>query len=841
MTRLHPILAIIFLFGLSSFFVFKNDLIEKTRQQLKKYTTLYPQEKVYLHTDKPHYSMGETIWWKAYLVEGQFHLPDAPSNTVYVELIDPAQNVIATRNIKIEDGGGAGDFTLDGDLPEGEYVLRAYTNYMRNFDDSYFFKRSFQVFNPYQDGSSDIAEKATKSSSIPNDFDAQFFPEGGDLVNGLSSVVAVKTVGISGKSIDVQGKIVNKEGQQVAIFKSLKFGMGFFNFIPESGQEYSAEITNNGFTKVFPLPKALPNGYVLKIDSRKKGVLKVRAESNALEGMDGAFVIAQIRGNVFGVLESQKNSNSLAGDLNTAELPNGIAQFTLFTAKGVPVCERLAFINNANNIITTLIESNKESYTLREKVELEIELSDFEGKLVEGNFSMTVIDEESVFVPEFGQDIRTYLLLNSDLRGHIENPGYYFVDQSAGRRILLDLLMMTQGWRRFDWSKIMADNFPTIKHPFEKGFALGGKITKFVNNNKTVPANVFISVLGSEFIMDQVATKEDGEFLFLGLDFQDTTDIILQATLKQEDGKNRKNKKNKGNKVAGQLGPEGKRNVDILLSPWRPHSVSPNGIFTYPLPQTSTLSSFLEDQRRINVIDSSYTQWTIDLDAVVVKARKKEKIPELQLANTTYKTPDHRMILDSVTNANTATDIFQLIRGRYPGVRVQGTFPNEIITMRGVSGAGAAALILLDGLPLDAETIATINPNDVAVIDILKGASAAFYGSRGINGIVAIYSRQGSGLPQASSPSMGIINMKHPGYYNAREFYAPNYDKKRSEHAKPDFRSTLHWEPILEAGKNGVLKTKFYTSDKRSTYKITIEGLTKEGRPVRGVHKITVN
>lgn len=832
-TRLGPVFYLLLLFGFTSFVTWNNDLIKKVQQQLNQFTTLRPQEKVYLHTDKPHYSAGETIWFTAYLVEGQLNLPDAVSSIVYVDLVDPNQNIIATRNIRITEGGGAGDFTLDADLPPGTYTLRGYTNYMRNFDDSFFFKRAFQLFDPYDEKS--IENESSAPST--DDFIVQFFPEGGDLVEGLSSTVAVKSLGADGSSVDVEGKILDQNGQQVALFKSLKFGMGFFSFTPQPGQQYTAEVNRGVLFKKFPLPSIQNKGYVLKIDSRKEGLLKVRVRTNITDGLNGAFVLGHLRGNVFGILQAKEGADSFEGELNTSELPNGVAHFTLFNGQGQAVSERLVFINNKLNAVDCQVKTSAETYDPRSKVELDLAISDFQGTPLQSYLSIAVTDETSTYLPEYGEDIRTYLLLNSDLRGRIENPGYYFEDHSAGRRMVLDLLMMTQGWRRFSWPKILSDSLPKIKYPLEQGFALEGRVTKFVNNNKAVPADVFISVMGSEFVMDQVQTQEDGAFMFLGLDFQDTTNIILQASLHQEEN----NKKKKQKNAPGQIGPDGKRNVDILLSPWYPHKASLDGVFSYPPPKKEMLSNFFEDQKRINVIDSSYSQWTIDLDEIVVKARRKESSPELRIANARYREPEHRMILDSVSYASTATDIFQLIRGRYPGVRVQGTFPDEIITMRGVSGAGAAALILIDGIPMDAETVATINPNDVAIIDILKGASAAFYGSQGINGVVAIYTRQGSGMTEYSTPSPGIINLKHPGYYKAREFYAPAYDKKRQEHIKPDFRTTLYWEPELEVGKNGKAKLSFYTSDKSSTYRVVVEGITLDGRPFRGQTSFKTN
>ncbi|MEL7124067.1 MAG: TonB-dependent receptor plug domain-containing protein, partial [Bacteroidota bacterium] len=720
-----------------------------------------------------------------------------------------------------------GEFTLDKNLAEGKYMLRAYTNYMRNFGELFFYKRTFEIWDPYSKVENETSVSTKKESA---DFDVSFFPEGGDLVQNLSSRVAIKAVDNNGNSINVEGKIFDGNDQQVAIFKTIKLGMGFFSLSP-SATTYYAEVVYNGKTKTFPLPKVKEKGYVLKVDSRKKDEVTVSVKTNVPDGLNQAFVLGHLRGNTFCTLEGQEGQMEFSGTVKTSELPDGIAHFTLFDLEGRPIAERLSFISNPQNKVNCQIDLSASSYGTREKVELDLQLTDNNNTGIAGISSISITDQSAVYTPENTQDIRTYLLLNSDLKGYIEEPAFYFKDESAGRRTVLDLLMMTQGWRRFKWEDLLEDQMPEIKYPLEKGFSLGGKVTK-LSGNKGVKANVYISILENGFVMDNITTDESGEFLFLGLDFPDTSAIILQASKYEE---NTSSKKKKKNKTPADIGPGGKRNVDIRINPFLAPRANQDGSFTYPLPNQETLGEFFEDNQRMDVADANYNLWSIDLDAVVVKGRRKAAEPEeLALANQTYKTPDHRLILDSVSNAQVATDIFQLIRGRYPGVRVQGTFPDQIITMRGVTGAGnEAALVIVDGVPVDADVVNFLNPNDVAVIDVLKGASAAFYGSRGINGILAIYTRKGAGMPPAESPSEGIINMKHPGYYQAREFYAPTYTKKNLDDPKPDYRPTLFWEPAIQLNNQGKASLSFFTADKTSTYNIIVEGITAEGLPFK--------
>lgn len=196
-----------------------------------------PREKIYLHIDREVYSAGEDIWFKVYLVDANTHQSEAQSKVVYVNLLDPTNKITATKFIKITDGCGTGDFKLPFNSNQGEYVVQAYTNFMRNFDDAWFFRRMLFV-NALQSDSIHINPGMTKATlSLPHlKPDLQFFPDGGYMVDGMVNRIGFKAVGSDGKGIDLSGTILDNSGEKVLDFQSVKFGMGMLKFVPQLGQ-----------------------------------------------------------------------------------------------------------------------------------------------------------------------------------------------------------------------------------------------------------------------------------------------------------------------------------------------------------------------------------------------------------------------------------------------------------------------------------------------------------------------------------------------------------------------------------------------------------------------------
>ncbi len=813
-----------------------DSLRQKVQEQLDKFNTYYPQEKVYLHLDRSRYALGEDIWFQVYLADGRKHTPDAYSRIVYVELIGPDDRILETRRIGIEGGTGSGDFRLPAEGVAGEYIVRAYTNFMRNFDAAFFFQHTVSVFDLRQPSSSVAGPgnlMATDSLQEQPAFALDFFPEGGDLVSGLSSVVAFRATDRYGQAIEVEGRVYDETGSMATPLKTIDRGMGFFSLKPASDRKYYAEVEWKGISRRFDLPPVRSSGYVLRIDNRKEDVFGITFKTNIPDGMDGALVVGHIRGDIFCFVEGRSGHNELKAEVPKAGLPDGVVHFTLFNRSGMAVCERLVFLQQAANRVDLVLKSDRGHYARRRPVELGFQVTGNDGRPLAARLSVAVTDRQVAPATPEGQDIRSYLLLNSDLPGDIEDPAYFFAENTAARRLLLDLLLLTHGWRRFVWEDIMADQLPAIDNRLEQGFSIGGVVTRRDRPDKPVPADVYVTVLEHGFVMEEVTTDESGEFLFTGFQFPDTTRVLLQANAHKSRRADRRKEK-----ADDSFGPDGNRNVSILVHEEKAPEVSRRPASIRAPVEDTLLAGFLADGQRIAAVDSTYRNiWSIELDEVEVKSRRIEAEPEeLRMAGKLYSEPSYRLTMDSIIGFESAQSVFEIIRGRVPGVQVFGSPPDQYAVIRGISSLEGSneALIVIDGIPTDNSAASSLNIFDIAVIDVLSGAKAALYGMRGANGVIAIYTRRGRTPSPNRQPQPGILQLDHPGYYQVRQFYAPTYDRQQPGAERPDYRTTLHWAPQVRVGEDGMADLRFFTSDKLSSYEVIVEGMTVTGQPVYG-------
>lgn len=312
------------------------------------------------------------------------------------------------------------------------------------------------------------------SRSVPivlNKIALSFFPEGGDLVNGLKSVVAFKAVNEYGKAADIEGNIIDNGGNNVARFESFHMGMGGFTLEPEEGKKYFALITKpKGITDTFSLPEPMPQGYVLTVDEVNKTTMRLSAGSTRDEKL---IVFIQIRGKEYYSKEinAKKGVNVLTVD--SRKFPIGVAQITLFDSKGIERAERLVFVNKHRQATVT-IKTEKERYLPREKVKLTITASDETGMRMPGNFALTVTDDQLLsFADDKSSTILSHMLAESDVKGKVEEPRFYFDPKKEKADKALDYLLMTNGWRRFTWKQMTESEYPAINNPSERAVISG--------------------------------------------------------------------------------------------------------------------------------------------------------------------------------------------------------------------------------------------------------------------------------------------------------------------------------------------------------------------------------
>ena len=789
------------------------------------YRTVRP-EKAYLHLDKATYAAGETIWLKAYVADAMLHHPDSLSKVLYVELLT-AKRVVSRRTLQLVAGRGHGTLALPDTLRPGTYLLRAYTNWMRNASPTFFYQRQVQVWpGPAAAEAATPASRpagrtapptrATAAASRPPD--VQFFPEGGSLVEGLESTVAFKAVGADGLGLAVSGQVLDAQNQPVATFSSHHRGMGTFRLLPQPGQRYHAQVVAGaGAPLAVALPAAQPSGYLLRVATGANAFF-VSIQQRGAGGP--LLLVGQVRGTPSYVGRTQVTSSApVVVRIPKSQFSAGIVHFTLLTTQGVPLAERLAFDDRPASLRVTL-SPDQASYGPRQPVRLRVAVADSAGRPLATDLSLaiTVAGSRSALA----ETIASSLLLTSDLLGYVEEPGYYFQNPGPETTQALDELLLTQGWRRFVWKDIIANKLPVLNYGAERSLGLLGQVTTTAGQ----PApGARLTLLQTAPITQSLAGAADaeGRFLFNGLGDCDTSRFTMQARpAKGNSGRNLVVHLDAGpSLVAGPL-------------PGLPAAPTPAEAAAVRSSQQQALAS---RQLRLDTTN------TILLNNVAVTGRRADMTtPVPRLYSAAHATV---VQIDKIVGASAATSVFQLLQGRVAGVQITGIAPNERVLIRGVSSISGTSqpLFLLDGVPTDISTISNVPVNDISTVEILKGAEAAIFGSRAGGGVLAVYTHRGDPnyRPPASAPTPGTLQAVLPGYECSREFYQPHYDRPARSPRKPDPRhATLYWNPAVRTNASGQAELLFYTADETGSFDIHAEGLSPNGLPLLGDGKLEI-
>lgn len=815
--------------------------IDALSEQLTRYKEVLAPEKVYLQTDKDYYTNGDTLWFKTYLVDGISHGVSDKSRVVYVELVDAEQKVIERRSIYTGFKGGSGDIALEENIEEGLYSLRAYTEYMLNEKQPVFFRKEIPIWtytinSKKNRGEAPEKKKTTKDSKdqlVPNitpKTTVRFFPEGGNLVFGLNNILGLKIMDGRGAGIPLTGKIIDENGSLITMFSTTEFGLGRVQFRAEPDTDYFAEIEMNGKREKHKISKPLAKGYVLHV-SNKGGYLQVRVSTTITNGLNGSVLLGHVRGElILKYIAENRTDNSYEVKLSTAEMNDGVGTFTLFTPEGKPVCERLVFIENPNNILNLSPKTDASNYGLRKKVNVEIAVLDESGLPLSGNLAMSVSSQNAL--QNQGANIKSWLLLNSDLGGTVENPNYFFEDDSKSRKNLLDILMLTHGWRRFVWHELESDQMEVpLRYPPEKGIVITGKTVDTKNRQEPLQSSVSLNITEPSTYTEDTVTDAQGKFSFGPIIFRDSIKALIKASPKMDDTKE----------------------AAIYLEspfPTLPIRDSLNG--RTPNMDTAQSNAYREEAYNKKVNDFEYDPKVIKLDEAIGSGKlktKKELINEALNERTMYGQALNRVIPDSILDSQSLS-VIDLIERQMAVYKIRGSYPNQKIELRPCMSSKAAIrssespkdpLYLLDGIPVDPSLVNEMFGTEILFIDVLKSAGeTAQYGMRGGCGVIAVYTKRGENYEFVQEKELDVADFILPGFYGAREFYSPIYPLLKTGQDKPDFRTTLYWVPEINLSELEPTKLAFYTGDSPGTYTIRVEGMTADGKPISGLHTFTI-
>ena len=623
-----------------------------------------------------------------------------------------------------------------------------------------------------------------------NDFDVKFFPEGGALLSIPHQNVAFKAQGADGFSKEVEGFLFNSKGDTLTNFRSEHNGMGIFTMNPVNNETYYVTVrTNDSITKRFDLPAIEPKGISIAMSHYKQEIRYEIQKTEATEWPQKLFLLAHTRGKL--AILQPINPKRTFGKMNDSLFTEGITHFMLIDEQGNALSERLIFVPD-HKPNQWQITTDQPTYGKREKVSLQIAAKDNEGNPVEGTFSVSITDRKSIQPDSLADNILSNLLLTSDLKGYVEDPAFYFLNQDARTLRSIDYLMMTHGWRRHKMENVLRTPSLNFTNYIEKGQTISGRIMGFFGANvKKGP----ICVLAPKYnIIATTETDEKGQFI-VNTSFRDSTTFLVQARTKK-----------------------GFAGVDILMDPPQ------YPVATHKAPYFNGATTFMEDYL-MNTRDQYYMEGGMrvyNLKEVTVTAKRER--PSSKSIYTgginTYTVEEDRLQGYGQTAFDAAS--------RLPSVTI--TNGSEIH----IRNNSEPAIIVIDDIVYEdaSDILKDIQVSDMSSISLLRGADAVILGPRASGGAVVITLKDPRNLP--ARPAQGIITYTPLGYSESVEFYHPTYDTPEKKNAqRSDFRSTVYWNPELRLDAEGKATIEYYTPDSTAPEDIIIEGVDKNGKVCR--------
>ena len=784
---------------------------DTTLANFQYYQYQVPEEKVYLSTDKEVFVQNENLWFSVFLVNARTHQTSSVSELVYVDLLGPKDEIISSLAIDMRSHLGKGSFFLADSLLGGNYTINAYTHYMRNSSPEFIFSKTVEFFNLKRKKT--IKEPVTDKQTIHVDF----FPEGGYILGGVPNAIAFKIIDGFGNGLTHKGVLIDAKGNKVTELNPLTFGLGKFQFTPDSDQQYRGFFQINGNDYFFKLPKVKDKGYQLTV---RRALTKTHITVKGSPGMsfENAYLLMHIRGNMIKVVKANPGQEFIYNSLVNDQVSSGIIHVTFFKDR-VPLLERLFYNERANDKIN--IEADvTPNIKKRSEVNFDLSVLDPTGLKYSGSFSVSVQKKST---DRNKTNIENYLWLTSDLKGYIESPNYYTNAVNADRFEMLDLLMLTHGWRRFEWGNVLNRTLPPILYFPEKGFTLEGKVVRWEDRSKPIQVDLSMMFLENITFQARTSSNEAGDFWFEGLQVEDTLNAVIQTI------NSKKEKKGKSGKLINSF-------IELKKKTYPKIRINHQA---KKIENKALNRDYLDDMLEISQIKASFDGDVIFLDEVAVESTEDRSSNPFYREYMLYREPDTRLVMDSIKSGY--ANIFDVIKGRLTGIQFSKDESGEYIALiRGPNSISLDnnAVFLLDGQQIPSSVISTINPNDISHVDVLKGVRATIYGTS--NGVIAFYRKTGrSGA--ALGNTMGILNVKMYGYHQPDEFYVPNHkNPTEKEKIRPDRRGTQYWSYSVPLSQNKA-NFSYYTSDDSGDFVAYIEGLTDEGTLIRAEINFEVN
>ena len=827
-----------------------------------RYQSQAQREKLFAHVDKSFYLAGEDCWFSIYVVDADANMPVALSGIAYIELLDNQLKPVLQSKVRLDTGRGNGSFHLPASMPSGRYLFRAYTAWMKNFGPDNFFAQPLSIVNTTDETASAVSdasavpETAVPETTVPETAAAnpnqtrtgnftpsaaaapnqtrtgnsippaaagstiQFFPEGGNLVNELASVVAFKSTDRNGNGIACEGVIYNDQKDTLAHFSSNRFGMGRFLLTPQHGRSYFARVSTDSGTFAGTLPGAYDQGYTIHLDDSDPHRLKITARSRGNSPNPAVYLFVNAHHRTAGVQLGFLANNEATFFIEKDSLSEGISHFTLFDAGRSPVCERLwckppghqlhigiamdpsamsGSANPDNHATATPDNRPAASFDSRHLVNIDLQTSGPAGTPAPASLSLSAILIDSL-QPIPDEDILTYLLLTSDLKGRIEDPQYYFAHtdattakaaEAAESVKALDDLMLTQGWSRFRWEDVLQNKKPYFEFlPETNGPIINARVTNRLTGAPPPPLTCYLSIPGRQFKLAVAQTHPEGTIRFHLGDFYGNNQLIAQIR-----------------------SADSNYHIDIS-SPFSDRYASlPTGALLLPKDQQNALLT------RSIAVQAGNAYFGEQISHSV--------LPRALDTLGFYGAADRNYNLDDYTRFVTMDEV---IREYVEDVRVRRESGKAFFRVRNALFNlffDDDPLLLVDGVPVfDQDKMIGINPLRIQKIDVVS--HRYFLGPSISDGLISFRSYDGDLGGYQLDPNAVVV--QYNGLDQLREFYSPVYTSAaQTKSPIPDLRNQLLWSPAITTGADGKQRIALYTSDLKGKYAVIVQGITKDG------------
>ncbi|MEO7530232.1 MAG: hypothetical protein ABIS69_02440 [Sediminibacterium sp.] len=792
------------IFLLSGILVATTSNAQKIDSMLSVYHDNYQPEKLYLHFDKSTYNGGETIWFKAYILAGET-ISDYSRN-FYVDWYDDGGQLIKHTVNPVFESSARGQFEVPVKYTGETIHLKAYTRWMLNFDTAFLYTKDIRITH----GDTPV-KNIRKPSAATNLY---FFPEGGELVNGVSSTVAFLAANQSGNPVAVRGAIVNNKNELIDSFSSVHHGMGSFSLEPSAKETYHVNwIDEYGTNHTSPLPMAKNSGVVIESQALpNKAVFVVKRSTEVTDNLKSLHIVASMNQQmVYSAVINLSSKKSLAGEIPTDKLQTGVLQVTVFDANWIPVAERVLFVKNKRHEFYPSVNMVTTRFGKRAKNEIEITVPD----TLLSNLSIAVTD--GGLLHDSSTTIFSQLLLQGEIKGYIPDAAAYFLNDEEDTRKNLDLVMLTHGWRRYKWDDIVKGNLPKLSYPMDSDYVqIKGRV--FTNGLGAIRAGQNLALIlhgkdsSKQYFM--LPVKSDGSFKQRGIILFDTARVYYQLT-----GDKRINE------VATVKFDYGLPLVPFAMVTSIPRYTGPDSV--------QLLNNYLfyaGIAKNKKSLDSGFT-----LQEVVVQSKLKSPTDILDEKYTSgLFSSKNSYSFDVVSDERTRgqLDVFHYLQNLIPGLTMSlpmlgqnganDANPNNV---PGLNWRDGTPEIFLNEMPSDAERTMGIPMSEIAYVKVFRPPFMASSGS-GASGAIAIYTKKAS---DNTNLIKGLNNALITGYAPYKEFFSPDYTVAQSK--LPDTRSTIYWNPyVLTDKKLRTVKLEFYNNDITKKFRIILEGVNAAGK-----------